>query len=269
MTMGIPAEATENAERFYTMVKSLNNFDKLEVKSVIDTLLSTTPEENCFVGTYYRAICNIDSVLECQHPKHFQAVAMLARGLFELAVDMRLLEVVANAALKMNAFIEVERLRCARKAVAFKNANPEADVDTTAYAAFITHSGERVDHIRRSVWPNVQRLHHWSGLRMGDRVALLNAPFDQLYEIDYPRLSWYTHPGLTGIANLNPETFTYMCSYAFKLAVDAYTEILQTAIRKFNIAKINENIEHKLKIAKILPFTDNPDHVDMLTRSIQ
>ena len=104
---------------------------------------------------------------------------------------------------------------------------------------------------------------------MGDRVALLNAPFDQLYEIDYPRLSWYTHPGLTGIANLNPETFTYMCSYAFKLAVDAYTEILQTAIRKFNIAKINENIEHKLKIAKILPFTDNPDHVDMLTRSIQ
>ena len=51
MTTRIPAEATENAERFYTMVKSLNNFDKVEVKSVIVTLLSPTPEENCFVGT--------------------------------------------------------------------------------------------------------------------------------------------------------------------------------------------------------------------------
>src|SRR4029077_10116675 len=49
MTTGIPAQATENAERFYTMVKSLNNFDKAEVKGVIDTLLSPTPADNCSV----------------------------------------------------------------------------------------------------------------------------------------------------------------------------------------------------------------------------
>jgi hypothetical protein len=100
MTTIIPAEATENAERFYTMVKSLNNFDKVEVKGVVQTLLSTTAEENCFIGTYYRTSGSIESILEFKHPKHFQAVAMLARGLFELAVDMRLLEVIPNGAIK-------------------------------------------------------------------------------------------------------------------------------------------------------------------------
>jgi hypothetical protein len=269
MTTGIPAEATENADRFYTMVKSLNNFDKLEVKGVIDTLLSTTPEENCFIGTYYRTSSNIESVLEFQHPKHFQAVAMLARGLFELAVDMRLLEVIPNGTLKMNEFIDVEKLRCAREIVAFKDANPNADFDTTEYVAFVTRNGERVDRIRQGVWPNIKRLYHWSGLRMGGRVALLKAPFDQLYEVDYPRLSWYTHPGLTGIANLKPETFTYICSYAFKLAADSYSEVLQTLIRKFGLTKTIEKIEHKLHIARIFPFTNTPEEVDVLTRSIQ
>jgi hypothetical protein len=182
---------------------------------------------------------------------------------------MRLLEIIVDAAPKMNAYIEVEKLRCARKAVAFKNANPKADVDTTPYATYITYNGDRVDSIKRSIWPHVQRLHHWSALRLGDRVDLLKAPFDQLYAVDYPRLSWYTHPGLTGIANLQPETFTYMCSYAFKLAVDAYSEVLQTMIRKFGLAKTNEKIEHKLHVARIFPFTNRPEEVDVLTRSIQ
>jgi hypothetical protein len=269
MTAGISAGATENADRFYTMVKSLRNFDKIEVKGVVDSLLSTTPEENCFIGTYYRTSGNIESVLEFQHPRHFQAAAMLARALFELAVDMRMLEAVPNSTVKMNAFIEVEKLRCARKAVAFKTSHPQADVDTTSYTAFIAHSGSRVDSIRRSLWPGIHRLHHWSGLAMPGRVAKLKAPFDQLYEVDYPRLSWYTHPGLTGIANLPPEAFTYICSYAFKLAADSYSEVLQTLIRKFGLVKTNDKIEHKLHIARIFPFTNTPEEVDVLTRSIQ
>ena len=271
MTTGIPAEATENAERFYTMVKSLNNFDNAEVKGVIDTMLSPTPAENCFVGTYYRTICNIDTILECKHPKARPGGCHVgARVIPELAVDIRLLEVIPNAALKMNEFIDVEKLRCARKIAAFKYANPNTDLDTTEYVAFVTRNGERVDRIRQTVWPNVKRLNHWSGFHMKDRVALLKAPFDQLYEVDYPRLSWYTHPGLTGIVNLRPETFTYICAYAFKLAADSYSEVLQTLIRKFGLAKTNEKIEHKLHIARIFPFTSTREEEDaVLTRSIQ
>jgi len=264
-----------NADQFYTMVKSLNHFDKVEVKGVITTLLSMTDEENCFVGTYFRASSNIDTVLEVQNPTHFQAAAMLARALFELAVDIRLLEVIPGGWIKMIAFVDVEKLRSARKAVAFKTANPTLDVDVTAHESFIRDKAQEIEGRHRILWPNkkiptkLSVVKHWSGLSMSERVKLLKAPFEQTYEVEYPRLSWYMHAGLTGVINLKAETFTYLCSYAFKLAAEAYEEVLKTVIRKFKIAKVDEKIDQKLKVAKLLPFTDNPEHVDSLIRSIQ
>jgi hypothetical protein len=264
-----PLEATANADRFYTVVKSLSVFDNVEVKGVIETLLSPTQEDICFVGTYYRARSNIESVLLLQHPKHFQAAAMLARGLFELAVDIRLLEAIPNGSIKMIAFVDEEKLRCSRKIVAFKTANPDVDVDLKPYDSFIANQQTRVDALRKSIWPTSKSVRHWSGLRMRDRVALLKSPFDRIYEVEYPSLSWYVHSGLMGVINLKAETFMYICANSFKLAADAYWEVLITVIRRFKIAKANEKIELKLKVAKMLPFTDTPDQVDSLMRMIQ
>ena len=262
-------EATENADRFYTVVKSLNNFDRVEIKGVIDTLLSKNDEENCFVGTYYRAWGQIETVLELKNSRHFQAAAMLARRLFELAVDIRLLEEIPNAWIKMIGFVDDEYLRCCRKMVAFKDAHPSAAIDTTTQKVFIAKNEKRVDALRKSIWPGPRRVRHWSGLRLSERVRQLKSPFDQIYEVEYPTLSWYVHPGMTGVTNLRHETFIYLCSSAFKLVADSYWEVLQTIIRKFKIARANEKIELKMKVAKLLPFTDNDEQVDILTRSIQ
>lgn len=268
MSRNVASEATANADRFYTMVKSLNNFDNVEVKGVIDTLLSKTDEENCFIGTYYRTIGNVATLLEMQNPKHVQAVAMLSRGLFELAVDIRLIAVIQGGWIKMLAFADVEKLRCARKIVKFKTANPNANVDVTGYASFITNKQKAIDNNQRILWPNKNRVDHWSDLKLGKRVALLKAPFEEIYEVDYPRLSWYVHSGLTGVISLKAETFTYICSYAFKLAVDAYWEVLLTVIRKFKIDKANEKIEQKMKAARMLPFTDSPKQAEELLREL-
>jgi hypothetical protein len=116
--MGMSAVATfdplQATDRFYTMVKSLNEFDKMEVRGVIETLLSTSGRERCFIGTYHRATANIATLLELKQPKHFQAIAMLARGLFELAVDIRLIDVIPEGPTKIMEFTDVEKLRCAR-----------------------------------------------------------------------------------------------------------------------------------------------------------
>jgi len=86
----------QTTDRFYTVMKSLSEFDKIEVRGVIQTLLSTSDRERCFIGTYQRATANIATLLEFKHAKHFQAIAMLARGLFELAVDVRLIDVIPD-----------------------------------------------------------------------------------------------------------------------------------------------------------------------------
>lgn len=250
------------------MVKSLSEFDKTEVRGVIQTLLSTSQRERCFIGAYYRFIANVASLLEFKQPKHFQAVAMLSRGLFELAVDIRLITLIPDGPTKIMEFTDLEKLRCARKILRFKAANPAAEVETSIYSSFVSSNENRIDAAKKVLWPAAKEVSHWSGLRLPARVALVKSPFAEIYEVSYPQLSWYVHSGLTGIVNLKAETFTLVCGRAFKLAADAYREVLMTVIREFKISKANEKIENKLEAAKLLPFTDTPEEADQLLRAL-
>jgi hypothetical protein len=48
------------------------------------------------------------------------------------------------------------------------------------------------------------------------------------------------------------------------LVADSYWEVLLTMIRRFKIAKANEKVELKMKVARMLPFTENQDQVEAL-----
>src|SRR5262249_39647885 len=157
------SESMRATAQFYSVVKSLREFDKQEVEGVLETLLSTTEREKCFIATYYRSIANVNTILALEDVRHFQAIAMLGRGLFELAVDLRCLALVPGGADKMILFADVEKLRCARKLVAFKKSNPNASLDSTPYATFISREESRIDLARRTMWPNLRKLYHWSG----------------------------------------------------------------------------------------------------------
>lgn len=248
----------QTTDRFYTMVKSLSEFDKMEVRGVIQTLIATSGRERCLIGTYYRATANIATILEFRQTRHFQAISMLARGLFELAVDKRLIDTLHDGPTKILEFSDVEKLRCARKVLRFKAANQGAKVDTATYSAFVANNEKRIDATKSILWPTTKKVSHWSGLDLARRIALVKSPFEEIYEVNYPQLSWYVHSGLTGVVNLKAETFTLVCGCAFKLAADSYGEVLTTMIREFNMARANEKIEDKLKAARLLPFTDAP-----------
>lgn len=261
------SDTVQTTGRFYSMVKSLNEFDKQEVRGVIETLLLTSDRERCFIATYYRSVANVATLLEFKDAKHFQAIAMLARNLFELAVDIKLIDIIPDGPTKIREFTDVEKLRCARKILSFKAANPCATVDTTIYRAFVASNESRIDAGRAILWPGGSPS-HWSGLKLRKRVALLNPPFGEIYEVKYPMLSWYVHSGMTGVVNLNAETFTVLCALALKLAADAYWELLLTMIREFRIGKADEKIEGKLKAAQVLPFTDSPEEAEKVLRHL-
>ncbi len=255
-------------ERFFSVVKSLDKFDEIEVRCVIDTLLSPTEREKCFIATYRRAVANIATLLELKSAKHFQAIAMLARTLFELAVDIRLLDVLPQSCDKMIAFVEVEKLRCALKVQKFKAGHPGSGIDTSSYASFVSANKANVDATTKTLWPGASKLTHWSGRNLSDRVRLLNPPFEEIYEVHYPSLSWQVHSGLTGVVNLKAETFTLICGQAYKLSADSYWEILSAIIDEFTIQKANRTVKGKMKAAKILPFTDTPEEVEQIRRAL-
>ena len=251
-------------ERCYTMLKSLNEFDKKEIAGVLRGLLAKTDRDNCFVGTYYRAKANVETLLSLKSANDLQAIAMLARGLFELAVDVKLIGHIPDAVKKIMAFSDVEKLRAARKIVKFKGAHPDATVDATVYDSFIASDAKRIEAERGSLWPGVKKLTHWSGLDLSQRVELLKAPFDEIYDVEYPRLSWYVHSGLTGFVNLKAETFNMLAANQNKLAGECYIVVLTAVIDEFGIEKGDSKVKNKLKLAKMLPFTDGPEQADEL-----
>jgi hypothetical protein len=246
-------------ERCYTMVKSLNEFDKLEVAGLVRGLLAKTDRDNCFIGNYYRGKAHIETLLSLKSAKDLQAIAMIARGLFELAVDTKLIDAIPDAVKKIQAFSDVEKLRAARKIVKYKAANPAAAVDASVHDSFITNEAKRIEAERNAVWPGVKKLTHWSGLDLSQRVALLKAPFDEIYEVEYPELSWYVHSGLTGFVNLKPESFNMLAAKQNKLAGECFIVLLTAIIDEFGIDKADAKKKNKLKLAKLYPFADDPE----------
>lgn len=261
-------DPTTMPERCYTMIKSLAEFDRTELRSIIRGLLGKTDRDQCFIGNYYRASANIDSLVSLKSSKDLQAISMVARSLFELAVDTKLIDVIADAVRKILVFSDVEKLRAARKIVAYKTANPTAAVDATPHATFIAGEEKRIDDERSTVWPGAKKVEHWSLLNLADRVARLKAPFDEIYEVEYPQLSWYTHSGLTGFVNLKPDTFNTLAANQNKLAGECYIAVLTAVIDEFSITKADPKIKNKLKLAKMLPFTDTQEEGRALEREL-
>jgi Family of unknown function (DUF5677) len=268
MSASTNLEASDNAGRFQAMLRSLHEFDQAEIFGVVTTLLSVQDEDSTYVGTYFRARGNVETLLVFDNAKHFQAVAMLARSLFELAVDIKLLEIIPLGYLKMIVAAQAERLRCAGKAIEFKKSHPDANLDIAPQLAFVAKDAAEIERKKGILWPKAKRIEHWSGRNLKERVALLKEPFEQIYETEYPQLSWQAHPGLTGIANLKAETFIFMCSWGFKLAVDAYWEILSTIIKRYKISLVDKKIGQKMQAAKMLPFTDSPDQAENLIKAL-
>jgi len=262
-TSSVAFDALKTSGQFFAVLKSVAEFDKLEVAGVIRTQLSPSKREKCLIAIYLRSSANVVTLMELKHQKHFQAINMPARTLFELAVDIRLIKVIPQACEKMIAFIDVEKLRCARKILKFHAVHPITKVDPAVYSSFAATEGPEIDALRNTLWspktPQKTKLSHWSGMNLPDRIALLGAPFDEIYELNYPHLSWQVHSGLTGVVNMKAETFTIMCGQSFMLAADAYREILLAMIEEFKIQKANTMIQGKLMAAKMLPFTDSPE----------
>lgn len=263
-------DPTTMPERCYTMLKSLAAFDKEEIRETVRRLGAITQSDRikCFIVNYYRASANIDSLLSLKSAKDLQAISMVARGLFELAVDTKLIDVIPDSVRKILTFSDIEKLRAARKIVKVKNANPAATVDASVHAAFIANEAQRIEADRNTVWPGLKTVEHWSGRNLAERVALLKAPFDEIYEVEYPRLSWYAHSGLTGFVNLKAETFNMLGANQNKLAGECYIVLLTAVIDEFEISKADPKVKNKLKLAKMLPFTDTPEQGRALEREL-
>jgi len=263
-----PEQLRTLAGQASAVLKSLREFDKLEILPVVKSLLSPTDRDRCFVGIYYRAAANVRTLLALNNAYHFQAIAMISRATIEIAMDMKLLNIIPRSVEKMMAFVPSEKLKTAKKIVAFAQGKAGNPPDVNTYEQFIAANEASVIGTRTQLWGRSQPPEHWSNMNIKERAVQIGAPFDELYEIKYRHLSWQAHAGLTGVAGLESGVFTAMCGDAFGIAATCYEEVLGAMIVELQLSKVDPKIWKKLTLARLLPATDGPDQVAQLQRDL-
>src|SRR5258706_302174 len=173
MPRAAPPNVNDLVARLQTCLKSMEQFDNAEVLPVVKSVQSLSPTDRdlCFIGTYYRAVANVRTSLTLNHPKHVQAIAMLARTNIELAMDMRLLSVIPLAPEKMIAGEKSEKLRVAQKIVEFATKSGAAVHDITTYQTFIANEEVNTLALRQQLWGTQKPQDHWSAMKVRDRAV--------------------------------------------------------------------------------------------------
>jgi len=264
-------EAIKDTDLWFTVLKSLAQFDEMELRGVARGILSPTLPEECLLSIYLRTAGNVSSLLELKSPKHFQAIGILARSIFEQAVDIGIFDLVQGAPIKMRVFLDIEKLRACRSAVAFAKSAPlTLQHSVQAQENYLANNEARITRLAASTWPGskLSDLTHWSGLRLPERVKLLPVEMLELYDCFYRQLSWSVHSGLEGSYGLQPATFARMCGMAFNLAARNYEKVLTHTIRFIKLDKVDPLIENKMKLARFLPFTEDAQQEVDLRRDL-
>lgn len=268
LSLRIGPDSATFGERLYTVIKSLNAFDKKEIHGVMSTLVAENDRDRCFKGIYLRVKANVESLLALRYVKDFQAIAMIARSLFELVIDISLIKRDSDAVRKITAFSEAEKLRAAKMIVNFRKAHPSAHADATVQELFIKNNQATIEAERTVIWGAKTTVPHWSGLSLRERVELLKDPFEEIYEVKYPQLSWYTHAaGLTGF-DLQESSYEKLATTHHYLAAQLYKLLLRTIIEEYQFTKWDDKIFNKMKLAEQMPFTDTDDQLAALEREL-
>ena len=261
----------QEVQRTYAVVKSLSQFDQSEVRGILTSLIGDkTAEEICHLSCYFRAVANIESLLTLENVRDFQATAMLARSLFEIAVDLRLLTLFPDGAEKMIVFADVEKLRSARKVARFESEHPGSVPEVQLYRdAILAHADEIEAHAKR-LWPetHIHKIRHWAQIDMDQRTQRLKSPFDQFYAVRYPQLSWFVHSGLTGVVNFHPKAYSLISGLALLLAAESYMLLLSDVIKVMHIGRTKEKIMTMMDLARMLPYTENQREAEKLAAAM-
>jgi hypothetical protein len=258
----------EYINNFYSAIKSLNEFDHAEVHNIVSGQLAPSLREKAFTLNYHRAEINVELLLTLTDTRQFQAIAMLARSVFEMAAEIRLILRDPEAGEKIAIFTDLEKLRSAKQILRFKAAYPSYEMPQGQWLAFVPASETRLMAEQDRLWPGIKRVKHWSGfMDLARRTEVLGHPFEEMYQVNYPQLSWYVHSGVTGVANPTAELLAQLAGVAYIITFHSYAEILKSVIEQFHIDKVDPTVKTKLTFATHVAFTKSREEADQLLKA--
>jgi hypothetical protein len=225
-TEGVEPTPLMIAKANYCGIEACDVFAKKFLNPIIATQLSLSDREKTIVGHYYRIIAYGRSLLALNDAIHFQSVASAARSILELYLDMEIFHrnLFADGVLRVAAFVEAQKLKAARKTLAFFAANPTLLASPSAVNPqdeYVRSNEARIDAQSAGIWgqdrkgkPKVPD--HWTEWDVKSRATKLGKEFELLVNDGYDHRNFLVHTGITGVSGLNQTDFTILCALSYK-----------------------------------------------------
>lgn len=258
MNLEVPVEHPIHS--FHAALRNLDQLERDDFRDVIKNQLRPTLRERYITVNYHRAAFNVEMMVNIRDTTQFQTLSLLARTIFELALEMKSITKDPDAEKKIELFSRVELLRSARQVAAFYDGHPDAKY-YQKQVDFIEKFGAQIDGAEAIMWPSKpgathkSPLKHWTRKSVRQRATDLGAPFDRIYEVFYPQLSWMTHSGVVSPLNMTTDWVTSYVSVVYSIAIDSYVEILEMLAVQFKLSATNEHIIRKIICNRDLGFT--------------
>lgn len=227
----------ELAKSFYDGTVALGKFVRETVHPLLSKLIAPSDRELAFSGAFYRMCAWIDSLVRLGHEGiQFQGVAAATRGLFELLMDIKLLEkdVTGEAVAKYMAHIEVDRFRMAQRLVDWKTAHPGATRYSDKHARDKVNAPGNAGRCEAKVikywgttgkgkpnWPE-----HWTSKSVRGRAEELGDDFMEMYLYFYAITSADLHAGFSGQGGFKAETYLAKVALFHSHAQEFFSEAL-------------------------------------------
>ena len=88
-------------ESFYGALRNLDMLEREDFREIIKSQFRPTLRERYVTVNYHRAAFNVEMMLAIKDTKQFQTLSLLSRAIFELALEMKSINLDQNAAQKI------------------------------------------------------------------------------------------------------------------------------------------------------------------------
>ena len=124
---------SEKVNAFFKGNEVIADYAKKVIIPVLKSQIKLDSKEKAIVGTYYRMHALIYSLITMNKILHFQNTAAATRSLFELLIDLKIInkDETGEDTAKFHAFSEIERFRVANIAVNFLKTNKSVSINIT------------------------------------------------------------------------------------------------------------------------------------------
>jgi Family of unknown function (DUF5677) len=257
----------ELVSAYYDGIRNCIDFVQTQIIPVLNGQINLNQKEGAILGIFYRIHALGSSLTRLNNKIDFCAVAPIARTIFELLLDLKLLvrqEFTQEDIEKFRAFPEIERFRRPDKLLEFQTKNPGIEEKSCFPGEFqkkLVESPGKRDEIESKIvslwgktkngkinWPD-----HWTGLSVRSRAELFGSIYEQKYLEIYSILSWYVHSGNASYAGLSQQSLEWIYGVSMDISRLMYIEGLLLCSYSFSLNKVIENFSPVIEFLKDAP----------------